>query len=274
MSHNPDVMKKKLLDMFSWFHIFCEEHGLRYFAVGGTLLGAVRHQGFIPWDDDIDVGMPRKDFEKLEQLIGNRKNGRYYFETPNTDAKDYFYVYGKIYDTETTLIENQRMPIKRGIYIDIFPFDGVGETKEESVEFIKSIQKKQNLLATRVSGIRKGRALYKNLAVRLAGLIPSFIINNKKLLFKINDMCKQKDFETSKYVANINGNWGLKEITLRTTVGTPKLYRFEDIEIYGIEDYDTYLTGVYGDWRKIPPKEKQVAVHDNLFIDLETSYFS
>ena len=106
----------------------------------------------------------------------------------------------------------------------------------------------------------------------MAGLIPSFIIDNKKLLLKIDAMCRVLPFETSKYVANINGNWGLREITTRKIVGIPKLYPFETIEIYGIEDYDAYLKGVYGDWRKLPPKEKQVAVHDNLDVDLNKPY--
>ena len=270
MSNDSIRLKQTLLQMLSWFHSFCEENGLRYFAVGGTLLGAVRHKGLIPWDDDIDLGMPRNDYERLEQLIGNRKNGRYYFETTNSERKGYFYTYGKLFDTETTLIENLRDKLLLGINIDIFPFDGVGETKEEAVEYLTSIKKKQTLLATRTSGFRKGRAFYKNAAVAIARIIPSFMFDDKKLLHKINDMCKEKDFETSKFVANINGNWGLKEITTREIVGTPQLYDFEDIKIYGIEDYDAYLKGVYGDWTKLPPEEKRVSQHDYVYVDFDT----
>ena len=270
MSDSSARLKETLLNMLKWFHLFCEENGLRYFAVGGTLLGAVRHKGLIPWDDDIDLGMPRADYEKLEQLIGNKKTGRYYFETPNSLRKGYYYTYGKLFDTTTTLVENLRDRLPMGINIDIFPFDGVGETKEEAVEYLSSVKKQQNLLATRVSGIRKGRAFYKNAAVVVARLVPSFIINDKKLLKKIDNICKSKSFEESKFVANMNGNWGLKEITTREIVGTPKLYDFEDTKIYGIEDYDAYLRGVYGDWTKLPPEEKRVSAHDYVCVDFDT----
>ena len=130
MAKDSVEIKEILLKMLGWFHNFCEENNLRYFAVGGTLLGAVRHKGFIPWDDDVDVGMPRADFEKLEKLIGNKENGRYYFETPSSDRKGYYYAYGKLFDTTTTLVENLRDKLPMGVYIDVFPFDGVGETKE------------------------------------------------------------------------------------------------------------------------------------------------
>lgn len=69
MCDNTDLLKKKLTEMLGWFHEFCVTHGLRYYALSGTMLGAVRHGGFIPWDDDIDVGMPRRDFERLSELL-------------------------------------------------------------------------------------------------------------------------------------------------------------------------------------------------------------
>ena len=268
MAKDSVEIKEILLKMLGWFHNFCEENNLRYFAVGGTLLGAVRHKGFIPWDDDVDVGMPRADFEKLEKLIGNKENGRYYFETPSSDRKGYYYAYGKLFDTSTTLVENLRDKLPMGVYIDVFPFDGVGETKEEATEYLAKIRKKQNLLAIRVSGFRKGRSFYKNAAVAAARLIPSFLLDDKKVLRSLNEICKSKDFDASKFVANINGNWGFREITTREIVGTPKLYDFENIKICGIEDYDAYLTGVYGDWRQLPPEEKRVSAHDYAYVDL------
>lgn len=269
MSNDSAQLKKTLLEMLSWFHNFCIENDLKYFAVGGTLLGAVRHKGFIPWDDDIDLGMPREDYKKLEKLIGNKENGKYYFETPNTTRKGYYYTYGKLFDTDTTLVENSRDKLPMGVYIDIFPFDGVGETKEEAIKYLSYVKRLQDLLATRVSGIRKGRAFYKNAAVAVARVIPSFLFNDKKLLMKIDSICSGKNFNDSKYVANMNGAWGLREITTREIVGTPKLYDFENIKIYGIEDYDAYLTGVYGDWRQLPPEEKRVSAHDYVYVDLD-----
>ena len=113
-------LKPMLVEMMGWFHNFCVNHNLRYYAAGGTMLGAIRHKGFIPWDDDIDIVMPRTDYEKLEQLMKNQVCKRYLLETPNTDAKDFFYTFSKLYDTETTLIENTKYKIKRGIYLDIF----------------------------------------------------------------------------------------------------------------------------------------------------------
>jgi lipopolysaccharide cholinephosphotransferase len=79
-------VQEKLLDMLRWFHRLCVENNLRYYAIGGTMLGAQRHQGFIPWDDDIDVGMPREDIEKLKDIINRKNLDKYVLETPDTEA--------------------------------------------------------------------------------------------------------------------------------------------------------------------------------------------
>ena len=113
--------QEKLLKILSWFHEYCGRYDLRYYVLGGTMLGAVRHNGFIPWDDDIDVGMPRSDYERLRELSKSIKNqGNYLIEFPGEDNPEYSYFAAKVYDTSTTLIEKQRKPIKRGIYLDVF----------------------------------------------------------------------------------------------------------------------------------------------------------
>ena len=118
-------LQNRLLIMLKWFHEFCVEHNLRYFALGGTLLGAIRHKGFIPWDDDIDVGMPRADYNKLMEL-SDQIQSPYVLETPQSPAKDFIYAYCKLFNTDTTLIEKRKKNMKRVIYIDIFPLDGLG----------------------------------------------------------------------------------------------------------------------------------------------------
>lgn len=109
-------IQEKILDIMKWFHEFCQENEIRYYVVGGTMLGTVRHKGFIPWDDDIDVGIPRADYEKLlankDSLFKNEN--RYCLESFRDGKPDYEYPYAKIYDTQTTLVENCRQKTKRG----------------------------------------------------------------------------------------------------------------------------------------------------------------
>ena len=266
-------LQNKLAEILGWYHEFCVSHELRYYCIGGTALGAVRHNGFIPWDDDIDVGMPRVDYEKFKVLSAKEINGKgkYFVEFPS-EKRDFGYTYGKFYDTETTLIENSRFKTKRGIYLDVFPLDGIGDSKEEAVKNFKKIDKWNNLFNTRVCGIRKGRKWYKNLSIILSRAIPNFVINQQKLMKKIDNMSKERGFDACKYVANISGNWHEKEIHERKVLGEPTLCRFENIEIFIPEKADEYLTGLYGDWKKLPPPEKQVTHHDYLFCDLNTPY--
>ena len=262
-------LKQKLLDMMRWFHGFCEENHLRYYVLVGTMLGAVRHQGFIPWDDDIDVGMPRADYEKLAQLMGCELHGKYLLETPDTPAKEYYYAFSKIYDTETTLIENTKAKIKRGIYLDIFPLDGIGETLEDAKNNFKKVQRLDNLLMLKVAGFRKGRKLYKNVGVALFRLVP---LSAKKLLRMLCAECRKRDFYEYMYGGNLVGAWGIKEILPQDVMGKPTLYKFENLMVYGAEKPDEYLTGLYGDWRKLPPVEKRVTHHDYVFCDLNKGY--
>ena len=265
-------LQKALLEMLVWFHGFCKQHGLRYYMLGGTMLGAARHKGFIPWDDDIDVGMPRTDYERLEQILQREPSDRYVLETPRTEARDYFYPFSKIYDTHTTLIENTRLKIKRGIYLDIFPLDGIGASEEESKRNYRSIHWKYNLLLTRVTGIREGRSKLKNLAVVIARLIPETILNNKRLLLGLEQDCKKYDFDSFLWVGNLVGAYNFKELVPKEYFGEPTLYEFEGQLLFGLQQANEYLTHVYGDWRRLPPKEKQASHHDFIEFDLNKSF--
>lgn len=264
-------LKKKLVDMLSWFHAFCEDHELRYYILGGTMLGAARHHGFIPWDDDIDVGMPRSDYEKLAVLMKNT-DLHYVLEMPKASQADFFYPYAKLYDTQTTLIENTRYKIKRGIYLDVFPLDGVGASKQDSITFFRPIKRKQSILIAMTTGIRAGRSLYKNAAVIAMRCVPNFLLDKKKLLLSVDQMCAQKDFDQCEWVGNLMGNWMEREIMPRSVMGKPTAYTFENLTVWGPEDYDGYLTSLYGNWRELPPAEKRKTHHDFLHIDLEHSY--
>ena len=267
-------MQSMMLDMLKWFHQFCEKNNITYYVVGGTMLGAARHRGFIPWDDDIDVGIPRKDYNKLMENKEAFFDGeeRYLLESYKDGNEDYEYPYAKIYDTFTTLVENCRHHTQRGIYIDIFPLDGIGSSKDDAIKNYSPIQNRINILMTRTCEVRKSRKLFKNIAIIASRLIPSFLVSSHGLIAKINEMCSARDFDTSEYVGNLVGNWGLKEIMPRAFFGKPALYQFEDSQVYGPEDYDNYLKNVYNHWEQLPPIEKRKSQHDFLFLDLHQSY--
>lgn len=274
MSKELNEMQIMMLDMIKWFHSFCQKNNIRYYVVGGTMLGAARHNGFIPWDDDIDVGIPRKDYERL---LSNKKNwlaqqDRYEIESYLDNNKDYEYMYAKVFDTHTTLIENCRHHPKRGIFIDIFPLDGIGYSYEDAINNFMPIQHRVNFLMTRTCELRKTRSLYKNLAIIFSHILPEFIYDSRKIIAKINEMCSLRDFDESLFVGNLVGNWGKKEIMPRAYFGKPTLYKFEDTEVFGPEDYDNYLNNVYNNWRQLPPIEKQKSQHDFLHLDLHKSY--
>ena len=145
----------KLLEMLTWLHEFLQKNHLNYYVIGGTMLGAVRHQGFIPWDDDADIAMPRKDYEKLIDLLKDPVD-HYVVESVHSPAKDYSYLIAKLYDTNTTLIDASKTLPKRGLFIDIFPLDGIGETKEDGVKNYKKIKRMCHLHAVKVCRRKKG----------------------------------------------------------------------------------------------------------------------
>lgn len=265
-------LQRHLLKMMKWFHHFCEENSIRYFALGGTMLGAMRHKGFIPWDDDIDVGIPRPDYEKLRMLIGNKIHEGYYLETPDSPSFEYRYPYCKLYDTRTTLTEHTWPALARGVFIDVFPLDGLGNDEKNSIKRWNAIMLRSNFMWMRTCAVRKERSLLKNISVVFAHLLPRFVVDDKKILYGMDKMCQLRKYDESGIVGNVFGNWGCKEIMPLSVMGTPVLYDFCDMKIYGAEDGNAYLTRLYGDWNKLPSKEKQVTHHDYLELDLNKGY--
>lgn len=270
--HRLSAVQTKLLKMLRWFDGFCREHGLRYYAVGGTLLGAVRHGGFIPWDDDIDLALPRPDYEKLAELMKDQRFGDYVLESPKYADDSFCYPFSKLYDTTTTLIENKRRPLVRGVFLDIFPLDGIGDDITTGRDYLKQISGRYHLYLSLIGGIRKGRSFYKNAAVIAARAIPRFIADPTKIRISLDAMCRQYDFDRSLWVGNLLGAWGERELVSREIIGEPVDYPFEDMVVMGVEKYDQYLTHIYGDWRQLPPENKRESHHDFISLDLERSY--
>ena len=257
-------LQNKLLEILTWFIKFLEDNNITYYAVGGTLLGAVRHKGFIPWDDDVDIAIPRPEYNRLIKIF-NKKREHYVLETPYDGNKDYLYTYSKLYDTNTTLVERQRKPLKRGVFIDIFPLDGAGNSYEEALSFYKKNNKSNSLLIAKTCAIRKQRKWYKNILIILARLIP--FVNLKNLSLKVDNGFSRKGYEENLYVSNFCGSYRTKEINEKRIFGKPQEFEFENIKIKGPEYPNEYLNRIYGDWKELPPTEKRGVQHSFLKID-------
>ena len=265
-------MKAKLLEMLAWFHDFCVKNGIRYFVIAGTMLGAARHGGFIPWDDDIDVGVPRADYERLAALMGEKPDKRYILETPHSPAKEFVFPFSKLYDTATTLKESAKTDIVRGIYIDVFPLDGIGNTLEEARQNYNKTDRLFSLYMSRVVAVRKGRKPFKNAAAILIQAVPGFIINNKRLQLKVDEACREHDYDGCAYAGSLLSGWRFRHVMEKRIFGTPTPYKFEDITAFGVEDCDAYLTHLYGDWRTLPPEDKRGSHHLYVECDLNKPY--
>lgn len=264
-------IQKKLLEMIKKLHEYCIKNSIRYYAIGGTMLGAARHKGFIPWDDDIDIGMPRPDYDRFISQIKVQPICGCFVESSDSSDPAFLFPYAKLYDTSTTLIENTRRPLKRGVYIDIFPLDGLGNNPKVAEKEFSTIKRRKDLLTMRVMSRDKKRSLYKRITLVAIQTVPACILNEKRLVKKIESLCRQREYDESAFVGNLVGAWGRKEIVPREFFGTPVEYEFENHTIMGVEMPEEYLAHIYGAWRELPPLDKQVS-HHSYIVDFTKSY--
>lgn len=237
---------------------FCDRHDIRYFLVCGTALGAVRHNGFIPWDDDIDIGMPRPDYERF--LKEYRSDG-YQLCSNRTDPK-YPYAFAKVCDPKTILIEEIADPCSLGVYIDVFPIDGLPADEKERKKHLKLIEWDLRILAwKRIARTRKVGSIHKVIQVAAKSLLKPVPVS--KLVDKLEQDAARYPFEDSEWVGHLTtvAIWG-DDVKPRRIFDSAVKHKFEDCEFRIPELYDEYLTLEYGDYMKLPPKEKQVAKHD------------
>lgn len=255
-----DEAKKMIVGVLDEFHDFCEKHSLKYVLAAGTLLGAVRHNGFIPWDDDIDVYMPRPDYEKLLKLYpADGENNLYEY---NLNDK-YMYPFAKIGKKGTLCVEKGGYSgVDLGIYIDIFPIDGLGNDLAEAKKTVRKVKRYVNMeLSLLVEQWRKDVSFVKNFAIWVLHLLTKLYGGHKKVLMKMNKVLARKSYNESKYVGQIVEMPRLSKITERTIYESRQLHVFEKGSYYIPSDYDVILRNLYGDYMKLPPEEKRVYAH-------------
>lgn len=246
------------------FHIledvaeFCDAHSIRYFLVCGTALGAVRHNGFIPWDDDVDIGMPRPDYIRF---LLNYQSDNYVLCSSDRDKK-YPYPFSKVCDFRTELIENISHPCRLGVYIDVFPIDGLPQEEITCRRHLRQIEWMQKLLTWKRIPLRKEKKLHY-LVLHFAtkcvlSLFPiSFLVNRLE-----RSLCKYP-YASSEFVGHFvtKSYWG-NDIKPRYLFDNPIRHKFESTELWLPGGFDEYLRLEYGDYLKLPPVEKRVSNHD------------
>ena len=267
----PDEMKARLVTMVQELDRICDENGLTLYMSGGTLLGAVRHKGFIPWDDDIDMYLTRPDYDKLIEIMRGRNEVDQFKLYEHKLQKEYIYPFAKYVDSKTLLIEKGGYAgIDMGLYIDVFPVDGLGNTIEEAKRQMKKTNKYTILnLARLVKPWRKEVSFVKNFAIACLRVL-SDTIGSDKLLAKLDRQLRKVPYETSKYVGEFVDEIGEKRIMLKEEMYSEYvLMEFENIKLKAPKNWDKWLTQFYGDYMTPPPIEKRISTHGYELYDLE-----
>lgn len=254
-------IQAKILSIFKWFHEFCVENGLTYYMLGGTQLGATRHKGFIPWDDDADVGMPRPDYERFLKITRGKTFGKYYVDSCKNEMSNYIWPFAKIFDKDTTFIERISYNIAiRGIWLDVFPLDGATSGIEKEVKFYK-IELLKFIRNLRFAE-KKKRAFWKSFIIWSARRFSVSLVNRM-----IDSTYSVRDFYASEEIGNFTCGYGRSEWQSKKIWGTPKSYDFEGEKFYGVERDEEYLQSIFGNYMELPPEEERIK-HQAWFVDL------
>ena len=259
-------IKNCTLDILKWVSVFCDEQNIKWWLCGGTLLGAVRHRGFIPWDDDIDIMLPRSDYEKLFRMFPN--NGRYLFLT-SENTNDFPYAYGKIIDTKTIKLEPLPKKYQKiGVDIDVFPIDNFPENDIDSFLLCEAIANRQDKLQRMLARFSKRSTFIKTIGYNLI-LFPyillrkSNIVNVAKYTHEIQDLSQKYNGEETGYKGIIAiAHYGIKEKNESEVYAQTVNVVFEGNEYPAPIGFQAYLRRLYGDnYMQLPPIEKRVTHH-------------
>lgn len=264
-------IQKYQLAMVKEVDRICKKYNLIYNIDGGTLLGAVRHKGFIPWDDDLDVNMPRSDYEKFCEIAQKELGNAYFLQTWDTEP-NYGMTFAKIRVNHTIFLEGvaQNVDVHQGIWIDIFPLD----TITDNVFMQKVLTKKavfyRLLLQIKKDYIIEAPTLAKKMVLLFLKFIALFTSPRflKRKIQKLQN--RYQDKETHSLV-DYSSVFFTKMVYDKKMMSQYATYSFEGETLTGIKDYDAYLTYLYGDYMTPPPKDSRENRHGIIKVEFDTN---
>ena len=279
MEFNEEYNKKfkeKLLATFKFTVSFLEKHNLKYWACGGTCIGAVRHKGFIPWDDDIDIMMPRDDYYRLLELRDTMKGSGYSMACNQDDG--YFYDFGKIMDDSTTIVEWKWLPFVFGVYVDVYP---VYQTDLDEDEIDSLIAYYQTHFYGRFGQVNNHTTLKDVFTNHEIDMLRAYFGRHGSLMTRLKGQNRNQLLkEWTEFEKTLNKNRGDKIVSYIEGYLGHKTYKrewfdklidmpFEDTTIKVPEKFDDYLTYVFGDYMVLPPEDKRDSHHNKYYTNLK-----
>lgn len=260
-------LQEKQLEILKSFIQVCDQLDLKYYLVNGSALGAAKYGGFIPWDDDIDVALPRADYELFIQKAQELLPSQIFLQNYKTD-KYFPQLYSKLRNSQTTYIENgtKHLNINHGVFIDVFPLDFYNENQKQAP--FKRIKRKLLgwIQACALNDTSSKKIVFRNKIFKFLG----FNKKTQKYLKGLEELII--DSSTSKkYLCNYSDSLG-KRKTLSEWFEKGELWEFEGVKVTLPKDVESYLTYKYNDWRAALPYEQQKGHHYYTVCDLEKPY--
>lgn len=257
------LMQKYILDLLLAIDKVCRDHHLNYYLLAGTMLGAVRHKGFIPWDDDADIALPREDYDKLLEHADEWLPERYELVSGNTDPM-YPYQFARIQDHETTYILRRQFDYIGGLPVDVFPLDGMTEkTWKRRWHYMRYGVVKKLLYFSTVNPNKHGHGI-KSILPRIMHMI----VSQQWAHRKSDNIQREYSGRKASLVAD-HDNAPSRGILPRQVYGTPTPIEFEGHMLMGVQEPDTYLSYCYGDYMRMP---KEYPPQNFRYLDLRKPY--
>lgn len=255
-----EELHKVELDLIQEIIEICQKNEIKYFMIGGSLLGAVRHQGFIPWDDDVDIGMVREDYDRFLKVAPQELSKPYYFLQTEQSDQNYAFGYAKLLD-ESIYIEEKRNinDARKGVFVDIFPFDKVPDGDVE-----RSIQQSRyKYLNARIILSSNYRLMDTEITTKIRKLQTNQSHKTEEYKEKRDELARTyNQDDTIEMYKNLSSQYSYeKELVSEKELATVVSVPFENLTVTILSAYDAILSRMYGDYLQLPPENKQIEKH-------------